>query len=147
MKIKYNNKVELQEWHGKDEGKKVWVRHDDNEVGYRIEIDTSWQMGIEGNRHVQYLLINDGPCITKKMIMDDDTHKLSYRQNLLAIEILHDETEDGLYVESKPNIIKFVNDVILFQFGLFIESYFALDGAKIVRDWQNEKYSQERNKL
>ena len=137
MKLTHDNIVEIQTWSGKEAGKKVWVKYDEKELGYRIDIDTSLQLGIEGYRHVQWLLINHGPTITNKMIMDDDTDKLSYRKNLIAIELLNDETEDGLYQESKPNIINFVNDVILFQFGFMIEPYWE-EGAEIIRHGRSD---------
>ena len=111
-------------------GKKIRVQLDEKRLGYTIQIDTSWQMGIEGNRHLQWLLINQGDCITNKMVIDDDTDKLSYRQNLIVMELLNDETEDGLYQESKPNIINFVNDVILFQYNAMILPHWE-EGAKL----------------
>lgn len=127
-----NSIVQLRTHREIHKGKKVRVYLDEKKLAYTIQIDTSWQMGIEGNRNVQWLLINQGDCITNKMIMDDGADKLSYRQNLIVMELLNDETEDGLYQESKPNIINFVNDVILFQYNVMIEPHWE-EGAELIQ--------------
>ena len=132
-----NSIVQLRTYREIEKRKKVRVQLDEKKLGYTIQIDTSWQMGIEGYRNVQWLLINQGDCITSKMIMDDDTDKLSYRQNLIVMQLLNDETEEGLYQESKPNIINFVNDVILFQYNVMIEPYWE-EGAKLIQHGRSD---------